>query len=195
MNLFLSRKQFYALNCQVVANEKYILDVDCSWPGSTHDSRVWNRSAVKLYMERQKRFYVAGDSAYPTSENLVKPFPMAESLQCPRKRLFNRRISGLRTVMSENIYGIWKRRFPILKAMRTDLKFSQKIILATAILFNLGRMWGDDGPDEDESDSEDEDGCDNEIAGSETFTVVEGDPGSVRIRGQVERERILNNMK
>ena len=67
--------------------------------------------------------------------------------------------------------------------------------MATAILFNLGRMWGDDGPDEDESDSEDEDGCDNEIAGSETFTVVEGDAGSVRIRGQVERERILNNMK
>ena len=38
-------------------------------------------------------------------------------------------------------------------------------------------------------------GCDNEIAGSETVTVVEGDPGSVRIRGQVERERLMNNMK
>ena len=50
---FWCRKQFYALNCQVVANDKYILDVDCSWPGSTHDSRVWTRSAVKNYFEMQ----------------------------------------------------------------------------------------------------------------------------------------------
>ena len=61
-------------------------------------------------MESQKRFYVAGDSGYPISENLIKPYPTAESAQRPRKRLFNRRLSGLRTVMSENIYGIWKRR-------------------------------------------------------------------------------------
>jgi hypothetical protein len=48
-------------------------------------------------------------------------------------------LSGLRTVMSENLYGVWKRRFPILKALRTDFTLSQKIIVATAILFNLGK--------------------------------------------------------
>ena len=31
--------------------------------------------------------------------------------------------------------GTWKRRFPILKAMRTELQLSQKIIVATGILF------------------------------------------------------------
>ena len=63
---FFFRKQKYVLNCQVVGNERFILDVDCQWPGSTHDSRVWRMSSVKAYMETQRRFMVAGDSGYPT---------------------------------------------------------------------------------------------------------------------------------
>ena len=66
-------------------------------------------SSVKAYMETQRRFMVAGDSGYPISEVLMKPFPIAEAAQCPRKRLFNRRISGLRTVMSENIRSLEKK--------------------------------------------------------------------------------------
>ena len=78
--------------------------------------------------------------------------------------------------------------------MRTDLELSQKIIIATAILFNIARAWGDAGPDEDESDDED-DGGGTENVRPEPVIVTEGDPGSVRIRGQVERERVMNNMK
>ena len=164
-----------------MANEKYILDVDCSWPGSTHDSRVWNRSAVKAYMERQRRFCIAGDSGYPISEVLMKPYPTAEGAQCPRKRLFNKRISGLRTVMSENIYGVLKRRFPILKSMRTDLVLSQKIVIVTAVLFNIARMWKDDGPDIDE-DTDSDDGDEDAVnVRPEPVIVQEGDPGSVRV--------------
>ena len=190
--IFWCRKQFYALNCQVVANEKFILDVDCRWPGSTHDSRVWRMSDVKEYMERQRRYLVAGDSGYPISEVLMKPFPTAEAANCPRKTLFNRRISGLRTVMSENIYGVWKRRFPILKAMRCDLVLSQKIVVATAILFNISRAWRDEGPeDDDDSESEDEGSEGND---QESARVEEGDPTSVRIRGQVARENMTEKM-
>ena len=179
-----------------MANQKYILDIDCKWPGSTHDSRVWRLSDVKEYIERQRRFYIAGDSAYPISEVLMKPFSIPEAANCPRKRLYNGRLSGLRTVMSENIYGTWKRRFPILKAMRTDLVLSQKIIVATGILFNISRMWKDEGPEDDsdsEDDSEDEESG-NRLSSQASVTVEEGDPGSVRIRGQVERERLKDNM-
>ena len=150
-------------------------------------------SSVKAYMETQRRFMVAGDSGYPISEVLMKPFPIAEAAQCVRKRLFNRRISGLRTVMSENIYGVWKRRFPIMKAMRTDLGLSQKIIIATAVLFNLARLWRDEGP-EDEEDDDDDDGDDGDGM-ARCVLIEEGDPGSVRYRGQVERERMMNNMQ
>ena len=54
------------------------------------------------------------------------------------------RLSGLKTVMSECNFGVWKRRFPILKAMRTDLELSQKILVVTAVLFNIARSWNEE---------------------------------------------------
>ena len=61
--------------------------------------------------------------------------------------------------MTENIYGVWKRKFPILCGLHTDFGFSQKIILACAILFNLGRMEneGEDTDDDNYAESESED--------------------------------------
>lgn len=186
--LYWCRKQFYAINCQVVANDRRIYDLDCRWPGSTHDSRIWNRSEVKHYMESQRRFLVAGDSGYPISDVLIKPFSMNEASGDRRKRMFNRRLSGARTVMSENIYGVWKRRFPIIKSLRTGFLFSQKIICATAILFNLGRMWAEE--DLEEEENEDADGNDDD---NQEFTVQD-QTSNARARGQVERQILLDNM-
>ena len=59
------------------------------------------------------------------------------------------------------------------------------------------RFWGSkavasEGPDnEDDSDDEDDDTNDR----PESVIVQEGDPGSVRVRGQVERDRLKNNME
>jgi hypothetical protein len=185
---FWSRKQCYSINAQVVGNDMFIYDIDVSWPGSTHDARVWNRSSAKRVIEEQKRFLIAGDTGYPISENLIKPYSQTEAGADRRKRLFNRRLSGLRTVMSECLYGVWKRRFPVLKNLRTDFELSQKTIVATAVLFNIARKWGDDGP-EDETDLEDPD--EDEDLG---FVVQEGNAASVRLRGQVERDRLKDRM-
>ena len=57
--------------------------------------------------------------------------------------------------MSENIYGVWKRRFPIIKALRTHFQLSLKLIVATAILFNMGRIWGDGEPDDEDGEGGD----------------------------------------
>ena len=85
-----------------MANDDRFLDIDVGWPGGTHDSRVWARSDVKLYIEEQRRFLIAGDSGYPISEVLIKPYSTAEAGNNRRKRIFNSKLSGLRTVMSEN---------------------------------------------------------------------------------------------
>jgi hypothetical protein len=58
-------------------------------------------------------------------------------------RLFNARLSGLRTVMSENVFGIWKKRFPVLRMLRTHYLTSKDIILATAILHNVAMKLGE----------------------------------------------------
>ena len=77
--------------------------------------------------------------------------------------------------------------------MRSDLILSQKIVVATGILFNISRMWKDEGL---EGDSDSEDGSGDEERGNSqaSVTVEEGDPGSVLIRGQVERERMKDDM-
>jgi len=184
---FWCRKQFYSINTQVVANDEgLIYDLDVSWPGSTHDARVWNRSEVKAFLGQQRRFNIAGDSAYPMSEILVKPYAVAEAANDRSMRKFNGRLSGLRTAMSENVYGIWKRRFPIIRALRCHLPFSQDIIVATAVLHNLGILWRDAAVfEEEEEDDEDDGRADEEF-------VVEAPRGAAAIlaQGKVHRDRL-----
>ena len=190
--MFWCRKQYYSINVQVVGNDKFIYDLDVGWPGSTHDARVWSRSLAKRHIEQQKRFLLAGDSGYPTSENLVKPYSTAESANDPRKRLFNRRLSGLRTMMSECLYGVWKARFPILKNLRTDFPLSQKIVVATAVLFNIARTWHDEdvGGEEDEEDGD----SDREDDVLNNVVVHDAAQAHVRMRGKILRDRLKDEM-
>jgi len=45
---FVNRKQFHSINCQIVATRDYqILDVVAKWPGSVHDSYIWQNSSVR----------------------------------------------------------------------------------------------------------------------------------------------------
>jgi hypothetical protein len=71
--------------------------------------------------------------------------------------------------------------------MRMDLELSQKVIVATAILFNIGRMWGDQEPD---------DGQDNHDNGDDADIVVVQDlsAANIRLRGQIERDRLKDAM-
>ena len=94
--------------------------------------------------------------------------------------------------MSENIFGVWKRRFPIINALRTDFELSRKIILATAILFNFGRMLDDE--DEEELGIEGDGDEDEEDGQEEELLVIDQDRAMQRLRGQVERDRLCNAM-
>ena len=99
----------------------------------------------------------------------------------------------MRTTMSECLYGPWKRRFPILKNLRTDFELSQKIILATAILFNMARMWEDDDfDDEDNQDGNESDDDDNTL---DTDVVIQDQAqATVRRRGQCLRDQLKDAM-
>ena len=61
---------------------------------------------MKPVLEQQHPlFRLAGDSAYPRSKLLIPPYSNAEAGDDETKRLFNLRLSGIRTECSENIYG------------------------------------------------------------------------------------------
>ena len=184
--MFWNRKQCYALNVQFVCNDKQICDIDVGWHGATHDAKIWNRSEVKEYIEQQRRFLVAGDSGYPISEVLMKPYSEPECVEEERagastKRRFNHRLSGLRTVLTEHHFGRLKKRFPILRQLRTHLELSQKTIIACSVVHNLLTKWNDPLPDDvvDDVDEQQE----------EEFVVEDdGDLVARRVRGQAKRD-------
>jgi hypothetical protein len=115
INILLEFEHNRALLLQVVADGDMIIrSIDARWAGKTHDSRVWRGSVAKQVMEAQTEFCIVADSAYPMSRTLLKPFSRREATT-PNHGRFNHKLSGLRTILTENPIGIWKQRFPILR--------------------------------------------------------------------------------
>jgi len=136
-----------------------IRDLDVHWSGSTHDALVWRNSTAKELLEEQSEFQIVGDSAYPISRSLIKPLRDTPTAQ---HRQFNKALTALRTVCTENIIGILKRRFPCLRmGLQTRLTRALKIIRATGVLHNLTIVFNDSTPDgtdvDDEQDQEEDD--------------------------------------
>ena len=50
-------------------------------------------------------FKVVADTAYPLGRSLMKPFTENDAQRDPRKKLFNKRLSSARTVLTENLFG------------------------------------------------------------------------------------------
>jgi len=138
---FWCRKQFFSLNVQLIGDNRHLIrDLEAKWAGSTHDARVWKNSAAKVLLESQREFTVAADSAYPISRTILKPF--RDPVPSQRHAKFNRALSGLRTICTENTIGIWKRRFPILKrGITTRVSTAIEITRACAMLHNMAILW------------------------------------------------------
>ena len=59
----------------ICCNQFLITFLDPNWPGVTHVSRVWLGLRINVYAEQQMGgFLIVGDSAYPISPNLLKPY-------------------------------------------------------------------------------------------------------------------------
>ena len=120
-----------------------------SAPGSYHDAAVFQLSAAKAYFSTLlPRRYLLGDSAYPLSEYVLTPYPDDQARHDNNKALYNARHSGARVEQSEDIYGMLKRRFPIVKHIRLSLENSWKVVNAAAVLHNVCIAWDDEEPDE-----------------------------------------------
>jgi len=182
----------YAINVQVVGNDEHlILDIVADWQGANHDARVWDNSEVKGKIERQREFLVAGDSGYPISDVLMKPYPNREALNHARKTEFNTRLSRLRTVCTENIFGIMKRKYPILKSLRCHHSRARKVIYACAILHNLSIRWRMQDEDDDDEN------YDPAVPAFERVPIIEDAAPLqvVRERGQIVRDQLMMGMR
>jgi nuclease HARBI1 len=135
--IFRNRKQYFSINVQSVANANLSFqDIVVRYPGSTHDSHIFNQSVLKQRLERGEfgRSVILGDGGYKLYPYLMTPFRNPNSEDQVR---FNRVQALVRNTV-ERKYGVWKRRFPCLVfGLRCKLETSLTVIVACAVLHNF----------------------------------------------------------
>jgi hypothetical protein len=144
--IFRNRKGYFSINVQTICNAKLeILDIVARWPGSSHDSTIFNNSRIRARFENNEfdNHILLGDGGYPIRSYFLTP------LAAPRNRgqqLYNE--SHIRTRNTvERSYGNWKRRFPVLAyGMRLKQNTILSIIVATAVLQNIAIQMNEDIP-------------------------------------------------
>ena len=117
---YFSRYQQHDFIIQAVVNDqKLFLDFICGFPGSMHDARVLRRSTIFRKAEQGDILsaptvhingnelgpYLVGDSAYPLSPWLIKPYP--EGTRDRNEIRFNKQLSSAR-VKVEYAFGLLK---------------------------------------------------------------------------------------
>lgn len=145
--VFRNRKGVFSINVQAVTGPQLqFYDVVVSWPGSVHDSRIFDNSRVRvLYEERRVPGVLLGDMGYACFFFLMTPLADPGPPNTPRGRYQKAHIKTRNSV--ERAFGIWKRRFPCL-----DMKLQHKpsravqIITACAALHNLACLRKDPHP-------------------------------------------------
>ena len=154
---YFNRKQYYSIVIQGVADASFkFLDVSTGYPGSIHDARILRLSKLQREIDQgtwlntpSKRIggsevgpLLVGDSAYPLSVWLMKPFKQTPTLTESQLR-FNRALSQARVVI-EQAFGILKGRWRCLYKL-LDEKTSRvpTTIMACCVLHNICIDVGD----------------------------------------------------
>ncbi|KAI4468066.1 hypothetical protein MML48_2g00013704 [Holotrichia oblita] len=171
--IFRNRKSYFSINVQAIANADMIFtDIVARWPGSVHDSTIFNNTAIKKRFEEgeftnnfllgklihtRKHLYLKNfslrDSGYPLRNYLLTPLanPVARAEQ-----LYNESHIRTRNCI-ERVFGLWKRRFPVLAyGLRLKLDTILTVIIATAVLHNIAREMHEDLPEPPEDLNVDE---------------------------------------
>ena len=154
---YYNRKGWYSMLVQAVVDHNYLFrDLCVGWPGSVHDARVLANSTLfrkvtsgdllqgdKEDIQGQELgLYLIGDSAYPLSPWLIKPFAFSSTLTT-RQKTFNYRLSRARVVV-EIAFGRLKARWRRLsKQIDMHIDNVPHIIVACCVLHNMCEIHHD----------------------------------------------------
>ena len=136
--VFCNRKGNYTLNIQLVCDHQLrIRNVVARWPGSTHDSRIFNSSSlVRRCRNGRLGGYLLGDSGYACKQYLVTPVlrPATEA-----ENRFNAAHISTRNCI-ERTNGVWKSRFRCISKdsrMRIKHERTMAVVVAISVLHNI----------------------------------------------------------
>lgn len=133
---YINRKGWYSLNCQcvcvILTSELWIW---CVWHGSVHDARVFENSSLHWRLENKLlNRLLLGDQGYPCRSYLMTSF--ANPSSTGEKQYNNAHIKTRNLI--ERTFGIWKRRFPLLRSgVRLKVNRVPNVIASLAILHNI----------------------------------------------------------
>ncbi|XP_052237734.1 putative nuclease HARBI1 [Dreissena polymorpha] len=155
-DIYVCRKGYHSINVQAVvdANMRFT-NIVAKWPGSTHDSVIFDNCSLKDWLVDGSKGWLLGDSGYG-----LKPYLLTPKLN-PMSRAeiaFNLAHSRSRMVV-ERAFGLLKSRFRCLHKTGGYLQFSpQKIALVVTVCAKLHNLCLSDGfLDIDDIDVEDDD--------------------------------------
>lgn len=167
---YYNRKQFYSINLQGIVDPNLMFQhIAVGYPGSIHDARVLRLSGIyalaqderilsvptKIVSGIELRPMLVGDSAYPLSGWLLKPFPHRGNLTRQQRR-FNVKLSAMRSVV-ERAFGMLKGRWRILlKKVEQKHRSVARTVTAACILHNFCIMQGDTFDDDDRAAQNDQ---------------------------------------
>lgn len=145
--VYRNRKGFFSINVQTICDaDLQIQDVVARWPGSSHDSTIFNNSQIRAKFERGEmgqNNILLGDGGYKVRNYLLTPF---RNPGTPAEAMYNDSLTRTRNSV-ERSYGVWKRRFPILATgINVNVASSQSVIVATAVLHNIACQFGEQTP-------------------------------------------------
>lgn len=139
MDRYYNRKKFFSINVLAVCDsDTKFLFVECKWPGSVHDSRVYRRSdlfdAVHNRGRNPNMSFLLADLGFPLTSCTLTPYKKPRGRN---QRFFNKRLRQNRVII-EQAFGKLKARFPVLKyTILLHLKNISVIIVACFILQNM----------------------------------------------------------
>ena len=134
---FRNRKGYFSINVQTVSDAQLrIRNVVGRWPGATNDRLIFNNSRIKAQLNGGVfgNSLILGDSGYTLDNHVMIPLanPVTRA-----ENLYNESHIRTRNVV-ERQYGIWKRRFQILRLeIRVLMPTILAIIVATPVLHNI----------------------------------------------------------
>lgn len=135
--IYRNRKQYFSFNIQAICNVNLkFMNIVARWPGSAHDSTIFNNSSIRAKFERGETgdSLLIGDSGYP-----IRPFLLTKlSIASTRaEQLYNESIIRTRNCI-ERSFGVYKRRFPILSVgININASKVESVVVATAVLHNI----------------------------------------------------------
>ncbi|KAH7714377.1 nuclease HARBI1-like protein [Aphelenchoides avenae] len=154
-SIYYNYKDFCSIVLMAVCDAKYrITYMSCGHYGHKNDASIYDRSPLRRQLDNGELnipppeplpgesrtpipYFFIGDSAFPLTLDMMKPYPSAAANASLRRRVYNYRLCRARRVI-ENVFGMMAARWRILLGtISTNAERADDIVEATCCLHNF----------------------------------------------------------